>query len=533
MSIRIASFPATYTTSVIVSSSTIANEDTYFIGISESGATTQYGFYSWDFATLSAGGHVSILNEIGTGSIVGMQVSLSYNNSDDAKGIELCKYIGDNPNGATGSTMVNSSTRFEVGRFDIVNSNRTNLSIDLFDYNLFYETHLEVAALNHITFVMRRREEFNSSEGEIELGGRALLAGVSGDWRAALGSEITSPPLLVIQYEIPEEPHPTLNMKYTTSDPTTPQNTPENSLGGFFASNDVYPSGDIGESISSVQTIIPIDEDSSLPTKTGLASIGPEIIKYSTIDTANHQLNSVTRAISPASSFPAGFDSFRMAEKVQYLHKDDNDVHKLFNTRSASGLIQYRCVAITNDNSEHDFSLQDAFIGVVQNPNSDVQIHIGVEVPKHDSFTGVAEAGTSEILLVDSTLNEAAGYETGFFNNSFITFPTLGLSRVITSFNDGEFQFAATTGLGVGVNYVIYPHPCQIIPNDATSPTDNSGRFSGFSETQEGIAVQLLDHSTTMQEYDIFYVWIRQTLSSNAKLSDDTGAVLLFRYREI
>ncbi len=532
MSIRTASFQSTYTTAVVTTTSTIADEDTYRVRIIDS-AAPQVGFYSWDFTELDAAGFTPILNEIGNGSITGMQISLSYNNNNDGKGIEFSKYVGDNPDGATGGTLLNGATRFEVGRFDIETSNRTNITIDLFDYNLFYDAHLEIASRNYIAFVIRRRKEFESSNGNIELGGKTLLAGVSGDWRAATGSEVTAPPLLIIQYEIAEKPNPLLSMKYTTSDPTTPQNTPENSLGGHSSSNDIYPFGDIRESISSVQTTVPIDLDSALPTKTGLASVGPEIFKYTLIDTANHRLSGVIRGITPAASFPAGFDSFRIAERVQYLHKDTNDVHKLFDTRAASGLMQYRCVAIVNDNSEHDFDLRDAFVGVVQDPLSDVQVHIGLEFPKHDSFLGVAEAGTSTTQLVDSALNEAAGFETGFFNGSFITFPTLGLSRVVISFDDGQFQIATTAGLGPGDDYVIKPAPSQTIANDATAPTTNSGRFGGFSETGEGIAVQLLDHSTTMQEYDAFYVWIRRTLTFNVKSSDDTGAVLLFRYREV
>lgn len=531
MSVRTASFQSTYTASVETNTGTIIDNDTYRVRII--GIYPQFGFYSWDFTEIESAGFTSILDEIGNGSITGMQIALSYNNDNDGRGIEFSKYIGVNPDGSTGSAMLDGASQFEVGRFDIETSNRTNLVIDLFDYNLFYDAHLEIAARNHIAFVIRRRSDFDSSQGDVELGGMTLLAGVSGEWRAATGNEITSPPLLIIQYEIPEEPHPLLNMKYTTSDPTTPQGTPENSIGGHSSSNNIYTFGDIRESISSVQTTVPIDSDSILPTKTGLASVGPEIFKYTIIDTANHRLSGITRGIVPESSFPAGFDSFRNAERVHYLNTDANNVHKLFNTRAASGLIQYRCIAIVNDDSEHDFDLKDALVGVVQDPNADVQIHIGVEAPKHDSFIGIAESGTSETQLVDSTFATAAGYETGFFNGSFITFPTLGASRIVTSFDDGQFLLATTTNLGIGVGYVLKPAPCQIITNDATTPVANSGRFSGFSESGEGIKIQLSDHGNTMQEYDIFYVWLRRTLTFNVKSSNDTGAVLLFRYREI
>ena len=173
-------------------------------------------------------------------------------------------------------------------------------------------------------------------------------------------------------------------MKYTTSDPTTVQSTPSNSIGGHVAQNDVFPSASIGGSINSTQVIIPIDASSSLPDRVGLASVGPEIFKYSTIDATNHRLTSITRAVAPPSSFPAGFDSFRIAEKVHYLHDDANNLNKLFNTRPTSSLIQYRCVAIANTDTDDNFSIQDAYISVIQNSSSNAQIRIGVEFPRYD-----------------------------------------------------------------------------------------------------------------------------------------------------
>lgn len=530
MSVRTASFRATYTTGILTGGPSLQDEDTFKVTIGES-ASAAKGIYSWDFSELNNTYNL-IINEMKNASVVGVKVSFSYNEDSDGRGIRLMRYSGVNPEGATAANMLASITNDEVGSLEITTTNRTNVTIDLFDYNLFYEVHLDIAAKNHVSLAIERQNEFSTSDGSVEISGTTLLSSL-GEWRAATGSEIISPPLLIVQYEIQEESHPRLLMKYTTSDPTTDQTTPENSVGGHPSPNDVFPSASIAESISSIQKTVPIDLDESLPSKTGLASVGPEIFKYTTIDTTRHQLTGITRGISPQSSFPAGFDSFRNPETVYYLATDDNNVARLFDTRPSKGLVQYRCVAIVNTDSANDFSIQDAFIGIVQDPSSNVQIHIGVEFPKHDALLGVSESGTTTLLLVDATYNEASGYTTGFFNGSYLFFPALGGAlRRISSFDDGQFQFTpAVSGLGTGENFVIRPAPSQTISNDATTPTANSGRFSGFSETKEGIEIELIDHGNTMQEHDAFYVWIRRTLEGNTETTDDSGAILLFRFR--
>lgn len=529
MSIRRASFEATYSTGVDVDLKVKGDEDTYKVLVENWNETI--GVYSWDFDEIDDT-YASLVAEIGLGSIIGVQLMFSYNLSQDAVAIDVIKYGTGNPEAQTGAQILAQYTVDVLGTADITSTSKTSIILDIEDYNLFYEMTMLIVARSPVSFIMQRSRQYDDSTGSVEVGGTALIAGTS-EWRAAVGSESAAPPRLIIIYEVDEESHPTLNMKYTTSTPLVNQQVPSDSIGGYLAFNDVYPSAQIGSSISSVQTTIPIDADSDMPTGVGLASVGPETFRYTTVDSASHQLTGVTRGVSPLRSFPAGFDSFRMPEQVYYLHPDSNDLNLLFDTRAASGLVQYRCVAIANVDTNDNFNIGDgAAIGVVQDSSSNVQIIIGVEFPRYDARTGTAEDDvnpTSDSLLVDTSFTEDAG----FFDGAFIKFLAPVEYSTVDSFTGGEFVLATpVVGLVAGRSFVIMPAPAQTIATDATAPTSNSGLFTGFDENLEGIEIVLSEHSTYMGENDLFYVWIRRTLTDNVQSGSDTGAVLVFRFKD-
>lgn len=540
MSKRIASFEATYTTSINVPSVIKELEETYRVQVGN--ADVVVGIYTWDFTYIDDQ-YNAIVTEIGNSTIIDMQIMFKYNNNDDGIKISFRKYDGPNPKlEANEAVILAGVTSNELGTADILSTNKTGLTTDLDDVDTFYyESLLNIVSREFITVGIVRHTDLSTSTGTVELSGQNLVGG-SSEWRSSADTEPIDPPLLVITYDVTTESFPRLNMKFTTSDPTTAQSTPSNSLGEYLALNDVAPSSPINESINSVQTTIPINADFALPTKIGLGSVGPEIFQYSIIDTTNHQLAGVVRGIAP-NAFPAGFDSFKNAENVYYLATDSNDLHLLFDTRPASDLVQYRCVAIANVDSGDDFNIKEGVIGIAQDSGSDVEMVIGVELPRWDSITGVAVDGasnTGEALLVTSdsgVILKADGYYDGALLK--ITSPSGAVSYTIadsfaTDGATGEFTISPTiSGLVATWNFVIMPAPAQQIANDATAPTTISERFSGFSEDVEGIAVQLLDHGTTMQENDLFYVWIRRTLPANTEATSDTGAVLIFRYRDV
>jgi len=139
-------------------------------------------------------------------------------------------------------------------------------------------------------------------------------------------------------------------------------------------------------------------------------------------------------------------------------------------------------------------------------------------------------------LLVTTVLEDD-----NFYNGALlkITDPTGVVSYTVTDSyssdeNNGEFIISPpVTGLVAGWSFVIMPAPAQQVSNDAAAPQEILERFVGFSEDVEGIPIKLLDHGTTMQENDLFYVWLKRTLTPNTESEPDTGAVLIFRYRDV
>ena len=533
MSSRIASFETTYTTSVD-DGGIKSHEDIYRVLVNEvqAPASENIAVYHWDFTYIDDSFDI-IVTEIASATITKMQVAFKYNQNQDAVKLSIFKYGTGDPKFQNGTQILADVSSTELATADILSTNQTGLTITLDDLdNLYYQTQLDMAARLGVTVTLHRHEDQDTSSGSVELSGKNLFGGNT-DWRDAASGEPVDPPLLIITYDVTSEAHPVLNMKYTTSTPATDQTSPVSSIGKYIAPNDVFPSADIASSISSTQTTVPIS--GTLPTVTGLASVGPEIFKYNTIDSINNQLAGVTRGIAPLASFPAGFDSFKIAEKVYYL----NDLNLLFDTRPSSGLVQYRCVAISNTDTGDDFNIQNAVIGIAQDSTANVQLRIGVEFPKFDARFGGATDGdqnTSTDLLV-AAIEEADG----FFDGAVVKFLDPVDYAIVdsyvfdTSSSTGEFSLDRdVTGpdLDSGRGFVILPAPAQQLANDASAPTSNSGRFTGFEEDVEGIDISLVEHGSTMQENDLFYVWIRRTLTKNVEKTNDTGAVLIFRYRD-
>lgn len=546
MSTRKASFQASYTTSVQVGTQVKAYEDTYNIVVANNSVTV--GVFNWDFTYIDDQ-YNTLVSEIGSSTIEEVQVAFQYNNNQDMITLKIQDYNGADPKLSSGNAILSAIQATELGEIDITSTNKTGVTIDLDDTdNLYYRIMLALAGRESVTVGLWRDTSLSASLGDVELSGKTLIGG-SSEWRVATPNEPIDPPLLILTYTVDEESHPVLNMKYTTSDPTTAQSTPENSIGGYLSINDIYTTAAIREPINSTQTTIPIAATSSLPTKVGLASVGSEVFKYNAIDTTNHQLTSLERAVSPLSSFPAGYDSFKIPERVYYLSTDDSNAHLLFNTRPSTSLVQYRCIVIANTDTNDNFNIQNAVIGIAQNTNAKSQVRLGIEVPRWDAKTGIATDGTnntsSSATLTLLVANEAdiTHTTTGYFDGALVklTDPSGGVSYAITdsySFDGatstGEFILdREIPGLVAGWSYIIMPAPSQILPNDATAPGSNSDRFSGFDEDAEGVEIELTEHATTMQENDLFYVWLRRTITANTEEEDDTGVILIFRYRDV
>jgi len=373
-----------------------------------------------------------------------------------------------------------------------------------------------------------KREASIAGPGSVSVGGVSLVAGA--EWREMDSGEANSPPLLVITYSTAPTDQPNLEMRYTTADPTTSQLTPSNSIGGHVAPNKVYPTTTLSESISSTQIFVPVD---SLPVRSGLASVGPEIFKYNGLDSNKSRLLNVTRGISPDASFPAGFTAYSFPETVHYLHPDDVSVdlkgistkERLFDTKATLDFVQYRCVSIFHAGPA-GFNIKDVKVELIQKPDSDVQVDIGIEVPKFDNHTGTNTVLDSDGFLV--TDHSFDSFTSGFFDNALMFLPNQSTEfALVSSFDDGQFILQSSVGsLAAFAEFRIFPAASQTVSTELVSPDSNAGKFKGFLGDGGSSSVVLEEHLNVMEIFDCFYIWIKRTFTSNVEKSDDTGALI-------
>ncbi len=374
-----------------------------------------------------------------------------------------------------------------------------------------------------------RKDQAISTTGSVQIGGLTLNESEATDWEVAGATEVQNPPVLIVTYELDEITTADLEMRYTTSDPTTSQGTPSNSIGAYTSSNVVYSRAKLGDHVNPAQETIPIADTSSLPSNSaGLIQLGPEIIKYEGIDTSNRQLISLTRGIVPSISFPATVEPF--AEQIHYL-----EINNLFDFNPASGVDQYRCIAIINVGESRP--VQDVKVFLRQQSTANVRVDIGIEVPEFDTNFGAqfsTEASDGQIISDDTNFTT---FSTGFFDGAHMSI--LSSSAIVESFDvdsSGVATFILDRNVGTvntGESFRINPAPAQRILNDIHVPVENSGRFLGFFGDGGSNDIgfnNIRENGSDLNQFDLFYIWIKRTLISNIEGQDDTGAVMIIQY---
>lgn len=315
-----------------------------------------------------------------------------------------------------------------------------------------------------------------------------------------------------------------LTFNYTSITPNAIQNTPENSMGGYISTNNVYDVASITSSLDEVSEIIPV---SVLPIEiSGLSLIDIEVIKYSSVDTGNTRLTNVSRGVVPNIS-SKGFPHSDQ-ETIRYL-----TVSNLFNPKFNNNYTQYRCIAIKNTSS---MSVTGVKPIIINDNTSDTIIDVGIEVPLHDYRTGIITDALSGVMFVDSNLSGL--FSDNFFNDSLIRI-TSGTSSgnyaIITSYDDATGTIVVDSDLGSivsGNTFEIEPSPSQSVINQLTSPINN-GRFFGF--LNDGGAEELSynnirENTDNFNPNDIFYLWIKRSIEKNVRSGSDTAAVILIQY---
>lgn len=409
------------------------------------------------------------------------------------------------------------------------------------DKKNIYSVSLEAAALsalndafeNNSFFAIAVRQGGNlGSQPTLDIGGRLLQCDPGEPWEdTSKAGGIPGPPMITVEYTADEVSHVVLDMRYTTADPTVSQSSPGSSLGGYVASNQVFARAQIGDYINSSQVTIPIASWSSLPTTTGAAQVGPEIIRYAGIDTTNHQLTGVTRGVAPdGAAFPASIDLY--GEYVHYL-----DTSRLFNNTPTIELSQYRCVAIYNS---IDSPIYDISVELYQNSSVATQVDVGIEVPLFSSRSGVINGAiTSGSRILRTSEATVLNMSENFFANGHIIIDPGGTNfqAIIQSYMMEEglatFTLSRTTpGFSDLTAFRISPAPAQRISTERTSPESNGRFFGWFSEDGAKVVSygDILENGGLLNQYDAFYLWIKRTISMNTKASADIGAVIAIKY---
>lgn len=509
--------------SIPISSVNLGNTDSESIS---------YAIFQWSFNS-------SLLSLLGIDSsltIIKADIVFYYNKSDNPYPIKTLDFISCNdPTASSANTAwTNINTATTIYKHQSINGDHKNIASialgasanDLFCQDLT----TKITGSTNINIGIRRKSS-ETGNGYIEIGGKNLLLGTDTDWRNAATTELSVKPCLNITYELNELNHIELDLRYTTSDPTSDQNTPSNSIGGYMAPNRIFTRVQIGDYVSSSQKSITISDLYSVPNlSSGIIQIGPEIMRYSSV--SGQLINISDRGVIPQSySFPSSMDPF--ADFVYYL-----DIDNLFDKRPSKNLIQYRCVAITNTST---FSAKNVIITIIQDDLSDVQIDAGIEVPTFDARSGTINASVSSgSKIFTSASSIVLNYPDNLFADGHIIFdPSVTAFNAIIksySFSAGIATFIVDRNLPAlisGTSFRINPAPSQTITDDITSPSENSNRFFGFFSNNASNILSfnnIRENQGTLNTNDVFYLWVKRTLTKNKKSSSSTGSVIIIRF---
>lgn len=381
-------------------------------------------------------------------------------------------------------------------------------------------TNILAGSASHFEVAIKKTD--TSITGEMQIGGQVMSGGLDESWQQSSGIILAQPPTLILTVQANDVSHVSFAMRYTTTDPSSSQQTPSNSIGGFISPNEVYSRSQINEPISSTQLSVPIDSSTSLPDfSSGLIQVGPEIMSFSSIDTSSHLLSISQRGVAPGFAFPSGTKPF--GEYASYLNVD-----KLFDTHPSSlSRQEYRCVAFVAT-VQSPVSAENPQIYLIQNPDADVQIDVGIEMPLHQQVEAQISSAVSSGANIITCNNMDVASE--LFNGAYFTIGST-LSTFVSqheTLDSGIEQFSlenvTTQAYSAGTTCIIHAASSQRVTNKITSPDTNNGLFLGFLKDGGDKRVKFIGQ---LINNDAFYLWIKKTHVDNAKIKNDTGAIIM------
>ena len=457
-------------------------------------------------------------------TIRAMKLIFDISNSPGATNVaEVCRFssfsiIGANNSQATTAyNSIGSATSFASGSWSYVGpTGRVTVEIDI--PNTQWSSIMTNLRLNGRVGFGFRLPSMPPSSGI----GLATEVTAMGGTISKATNEAAGPPVFLIEYDPPRNAALSLQMRYTSNSPSLSQNTPQNSLGGFYASNSVYDNFVLSRGVARSDTVVLMD---TLPTPdSGLLSMGPEVVRYGSKTVDSVILSA--RNIAHNGAVPVCLRSYGDMESVYLL-----SLSKLFNTSILSGP-QYRCLAFVHAGPSL-LPIQNIQITLAQAQSSKSQLEYGIEIPAWNSISGTQlnsppYAGSPNTVH-DSTL---AGHSDGHYDGGYIYFnsPMNEWARITTYTTDGTFVLSANVSYGSipgNQTFFVAPAPSQTVPNERSVP------FAGsFVAPNVAVNAMLLGSDDgIMRQNDCFYVWLKRTLISNTAGEEDLAAVLTIRYR--
>jgi hypothetical protein len=226
-----------------------------------------------------------------------------------------------------------------------------------------------------------------------------------------------------------------------------------------------------------------------------------------------------------------------MAESSKELFNDVfDDSHK-----------QYRCIAIKNDSSSSDPSMEiNAYnfeVYLKQNSRSDdSSLKIALELPTSQYLSSTSTSWTT-MTLIDTSL--IGVYDDNHFKEAYLKVLSgggTGPGKIVSSFDSSTGTFAFYNSFysiydyASNVSYEVLPSPAQRIKTGIVSPVDTGSDVSSFTSSSEQAPIRFSSGNISdptivdLSPNDVVYVWIERTIGKGVENFDNNDIVLNVKY---
>ena len=304
------------------------------------------------------------------------------------------------------------------------------------------------------------------------------------------------------------------------------------SIGGYISNSLVYPDTTLVNTIGLYETNLqlntPVSGNWSDWDDVNYLSIGGEIIKVEEV--TGNSVIATQRGVNNIVNMHLATDEIRGISSGGLFDNVLNDEYK-----------QYRCIAVKNTSS--NIIGQNTYVYIRQNSrNPKTTIELAIEIPKSPYLSGTSDSWDN-IKLVDADL--IGSYSDNQFKDAYMRLtsgPNSGQNRTINSFDASTGTFIFYDPLPINysniysssISYTIDPSPAQRVKTGTESPIVNTTYVTDFLKTEKNYptSINLLNNGThgDFRPNDVFYIWLKRTLTKNSDLFNDNSVIITINY---